>query len=318
MLEAKTKTARIHFTKDAINRIKTPANGRTYTYDQKARGLAICTTAAGTKTFYLYRKVAGRPERIRLETWPEMTVEQARRAATSHNGAIADGKNPADTQRVKRGAPTLGEVFDLFLELPTRTKSKRPKSAITIRNYRQVFNACLDDWRDRKLSAISKGEIERLHNTLGTERGHYMANRVFELIRALFNCAIDQDLYNVNPAARLRSFEEESRERFLHADELPRFWKALEAEPSEKIRDFIKLALFTGQRRMNCLQMKWADINLDRATWTIPQTKTGRHEVPLTAEAVKVLRRRIEHRGDSEYVFPGRHGRGHLQDAMRQ
>jgi integrase len=92
----------------------------------------------------------------------------------------------------------------------------------------------------------------------------------------------------------------------------------LEEESSQKVKDFIKVALFTGQRRMNCLQMKWADVNLERGSWAIPQTKTGRHEVPLTVEAVKVLKQRHKARGDSEYVFPGRHERGHLQDPMRQ
>lgn len=312
------KTSRIRFTKDALNRIKPPVEGRTYTYDEATRGLCICTTAAGGKSFYHYAKVAGKPERIRLGGWPELTVEQARRAATSFSGKIAEGQNPAVAVRTKKKAPTLGALFDLFLELPTRTKAKRPKAATTLRNYRQVWNAYLEDWRDRKLSAITKGDIEKRHNTVGTENGHFAANRVLELIRALFNCAIDQDLYAANPAARLTRFEEESRERFLQGDELPAFWKALEEESSQKVKDFIKLALFTGQRRMNCLQMKWSDVNLERGSWAIPQTKTGRHEVPLTVEAVKVLKQRLEDRGDSEYVFPGRHERGHLQDPMRQ
>lgn len=63
MLETKAKASRVHFTKDAINRIPVPAMGRTYTYDEKVRGLAVCTTTTGTKSFYLYRKVDGKPER---------------------------------------------------------------------------------------------------------------------------------------------------------------------------------------------------------------------------------------------------------------
>lgn len=317
-INGKTKPVRLNFTKEAIHRLVPPAEGRTYIYDAKIAGLAICTTAAGTKTFYHYRKLNGKPERIRLGPWPDLTIDQARRQATSHNGAIAEGKNPAIKMRIGRNAPTLGEVFVTFIELPTRTKAKRPKSLITIKGYRQLFDSCLSDWRDFKLSTITKTAIEKLHNQLGLERGHYMANRALELLRALFNCAIDLDLYSTNPAARLRGFEEKSRDRFLHADELPKFWKALEAEPSEKIRDFILLALFTGQRRSNCLAMRWVDIDFDRAEWNLPQTKTGSHKVPLTAEAIKVLKRRRESKGDGEFVFPGRHGHGFLTDPMRQ
>jgi integrase len=316
--DAKAKASRIRFTKDALNRIKPPASGRIYTYDESTRGLTLCTTAAGTQSFYLYRKVAGKPERIRLGGWPELTIEQARRAAASHNGKIAEGQNPVIAIRAKRQAPTLSKVFDLFVVLPTRTKAKRPKSPVTLRNYRQIWRTYLADWQERKLSGISKGDIEKLHNRLGVEVGHHAANRTLELIRALFNCAIDHFDFATNPAARLTPFEEVSRERFLQADEVPRFWEALDKEPSEKVRDFIKLLLFVGQRRMNTLQMRWEDVNLKAKVWAIPQTKTGRHTVPLTKDALAILNRRHKGRGDSEYVFPGLHGRGHLQDPMRQ
>jgi integrase len=79
----------------------------------------------------------------------------------------------------------------------------------------------------------------------------------------------------------------------------------------------VKLALFTGQRRSNVLAMRWDDLDLDRALWTMPHTKTGQHEAPLSAAALEVLERRHADRGDSEYVLPGLHGRGHLVDPMR-
>lgn len=319
-MQAKGPTARVNLNRDVIDKIKPPVAGRINVFDAKVPGLCVRVTAAGSKSLYWFRKVDGKPERIKLGTWGRdiTSIEEARRIAASHNGKKADGLNPAAKIRTKRTAPTLGEVFDLFIELPTRTKAKRPKSAVTLKGYNQQFNACLDHWRNRKLSAISSADIEKLHNTLATERGPYMANRVLGLLKSLFNCAIHQGMFDANPAARLQGFEEPSRDRFLHADELPKFWKALEAEPSDKVRDFIKMALFTGQRRMNCLQMKWADIDFQAAMWNIPATKTGKHSVPLTAEALKILKARKASGGDSEYVFPGRHGHGHLQDPMRQ
>lgn len=319
MLDAAPKKNRINFTKAAIEALKPPASGRTYVYDVKTPGLAICVTKAGTKTFYLYRKVDGKPERIRIAPWPDLTIEQARKHAERHNGAIADGKNPNDIRRATRGAPTLREVFDEYVELPTRTKAKRPKSPKTIKDYRLQFDGYLSELADRQLSKISRSDIEKLHNHLATDSGYYAANRVLSLVKALYNTAIELGYYDANPAARLRAFEEESRERFLQADEFPRFWQALEAEPSVKVRDFFKICLFVGQRRSNTQSMRWEDLNLERGIWTIPKTKTGKHEVPLTVEALEILkRRRSEAAEDAVYVFPGRHGSGHLTDPMRQ
>ena len=77
--------------------------------------------------------------------------------------------------------------------------------------------------------------------------------------------------------------------------------------------------MFTGQRRSNCTQMRWADIDFKSAVWNLPHTKTGKHKVPLIGEVLKVLQRRHDERVDgAEYVFPGRHGRGFLIDPMRQ
>lgn len=325
--------ARFNFTKTALAAIAPPATGRTYAYDTHTPGLAICTTATGRKTFYSYRKVHGRPERIRIGRWPEMTVEQARDEAAKINGTVAAGENPNDKRRLNRKSPTLGEVYQEFLEAPTRTRAKRAKSPATVAGYEQQWRACLAPWEDRKLASLSRHEIERLHNDLGTTSGHYSANRVLALVKALFNHAIDQGYFASNPAVRLRPFEERSRDRFLQADELPRFWKAVDAEPSEKIRDFVRLSLFTGQRRSNVLSMRWDDVNLERAVWSIPRQKGGKpHEVPLPQPALEILRRRLvgratsgpanpddpDKRLPSEFVFPGLHGEGHLKEPMRQ
>ncbi|HJN12819.1 MAG TPA: site-specific integrase [Pirellulaceae bacterium] len=318
MRATKRKTNRINFTKAAINALKSPTSGRTYVYDAKTPGLAVCVTSVGTKTFYLYRKVDGKPERIKIAPWPDITIEQARRHADRHNGAIASGKNPADKRRNNRNSPTFREIFDEFIDLPTRTRSKRPKAPKTIKDYRLQFDGYLAHWHDRQISKVTRADIEKLHNRLATASGFYAANRVLSLIKSLYNTAIDLDYCSVNPAARLRAFEEETRERFLTDEELPRFWKSLDAEPSEKVRDFVKLALFTGQRRGNVLAMRWDDLDLDRAIWTLPKTKTGKHVVPLTKEVVEILRRRLRDNDGSEYVLPGRHGKGHLKDPMRQ
>ncbi|MHB0955904.1 MAG: tyrosine-type recombinase/integrase [Pirellulaceae bacterium] len=318
MQTAKSKTTRINLSKTTIEALKPPQTARVYVYDTKQPGLAICITSAGTRTFYVYRKLNGRPERVRLGAWPEMTVAQARTVAARDLGQMVAGIDPNAARKTNRSAPTFREMFDEFVELPTRTRAKRPKSLKTIKDYRLQFEGYLADWHGRKISTVSRVEIEKLHNRLAAGRGQYTANRVLALVKALYATAIDLGYLKVNPATGVRPFEEETRERFLSAEELPRFFAAVAEEPSEKVRDFIWLALFTGQRRGNVLAMKWADVNLDQAIWIMPSTKTGRHEVPLTQEALDVLRRRQRAKGASEYVLPGRHERGHLMDPMRQ
>ena len=310
----RAKPKKINLTKAAIEGIKAPESGRIYVYDAKTAGLAVCITSAGSKTFYVYRKVDGRPERIKIGPWPDMTIEQARKHADRHNGLIADGKNPNDQRRANRSAQTFAEAFGEYLEQPTRTRSKRPKSANTVHNYKLQFRLYLEQTLGSlKVTKIKRRDIERIQDNLATTVGNHTANRALSLIVAVLNYSVDQGYLEANPASRLRKYTEESRDRFIEAEEFPKFWQALEAEPNEKLRDYFKICLFTGQRRGNVLSMKWVDVNLGSATWTIPKTKTGKHSVPLTAAAIDILKSRKANAGDSEYVFPSRqHGCGHL------
>lgn len=318
MPERKPKTVRRNLTKDIVVGLKPPRGARSYIYDAKQPGLALCITPAGTKTFYVYRKLNGRPERVRLGVWPQMNVGQARDAAADVVGKITTGVDPNVGRRIDRACPTFARMFEEFVLLPTRTKSKRPKSPKTVKDYRLQFDGYLKAWHPRKLSTVKRTEIERLHNQLAGASGQYTANRVLSLIKALYNSAKDLGYVRDNPASGIRAFEEQSRDRFLVESELPKFFAAVDAEPSEKVRDFVYLALYTGQRRGNVLAMRWVDLDLQRAVWTLPTTKTGRHQVPLIAQALEILRRREKDKGECEYVLPGRHGRGHLKDPMRQ
>ena len=120
-----------------------------------------------------------------------------------------------------------------------------------------------------------------------------------------------------NPAKGVRRFTERSRERFLQPDEMPRFLEALAREPNPTFRDFVLIALLTGARRANAQAMRWEEVHLERATWEIPVTKTGdRHTVPLSPEAVTILRHRKEH-SVSEWVFPSHGESGHLVEPKR-
>ena len=67
------------FTKTALNNLKPPLPGkRVYYRDSEQKGLILQHTGTGRLTFYLYSWVQGKPERMRLGDWPQLTVEMAR------------------------------------------------------------------------------------------------------------------------------------------------------------------------------------------------------------------------------------------------
>lgn len=298
-------TQHINFTKSVLAGINPPTKSEgkqggvfdTY-YDTREKGLALLVSNGGAKTFYLYTKVAGRPERIRLGAYTDISIEQARKLAAKCRGEIAEGTNPQASKRAFRQEATLKELFETYMD-----RYSKPHKKSWIYDEREI-NKFLAHWFTRKISTIANHEIAKLHHTIKEENGLYQANRMLERIRAMYNKAIEWGWQGSNPAHGIRKFKEKSRDRFLQPDELPYFFAALDQEHNEAIRDYIWLSLLTGARKSNMLAMRWDEISLERKQWRIPETKNGDPViVALSEQAVNILNTR-KAGSTSPWVFP--------------
>lgn len=304
---------KFNFTKAALDTLPTPAAGkRAYYYDTKMRGLGVSITSNRTQSFLVYRWVNGKPERITLGRYPDLSIEQARRKTEEINATIAQGGNPNDKRRADRAEMTLGALFNEYLERHAKQHKRGWKED------ESQFNRYLAHWHHRKLSTITKTDVLKMHHEIGNNKGHYAANRLIALLSILFNKASEFGLWDKpNPALGIKKFREQSRDRFLQADELPRFFEALASESNDIIRDYFILSLLTGARRSNLLAMKWEQIDLDRSEWRIPRTKNETPQIiTLTEEATFILQQR-KASATSEYVFPSKGRYGHLTEPKK-
>ncbi len=314
---------RLVFSKTRLEALQPPATGRVYVYDQKCPGLALCLTAAGSRVFYFYAWGQGKPQRIRLGAVREITIDQARRLAAKHRVAIGDGRDPQTERRLVRQEPTLADLHRHWMEVYAKPHKRSWKE-----DQRRYDNHLLP-WAAHRLSTIKKADVQALiagvaqkrkppEGEKGRERGgRYEANRLLALLRAMLNRADEVGYEGVNPAARVKPFREESRDRFLQPDELPRFFTAL-GEEQPTIRDLFWLCLLTGARLGNVVSMAWADVSFDLHLWRIPETKGGHVVVvPLVDQALNVLRVRLEAANGSPWVFPAPSRSGHVVNVRK-
>lgn len=303
---------KINFTKAIIDALPAPESGKRDIYhDTKTPGLQLRVTSV--KTFFVNKRIkGGDPERITLGRYPDMTIDQARRKAMEIVHAIAEGKNPADMAREARKEMTLDALFEEYLNRCAAFNKRPDKPKGTFRLYLSKFG-------NRKLSSIKHEEVDRLHKKIGREVGTVTANIVLKLLHVMFNKAINEWRIweGENPAHGIAKFPEQSRDRFLQSDELPRFFQAVAKEENETIRDYVLLSLLTGARRSNVLEMRWQDISFERAEWRIEETKNGTPQtVALSAEALEILlNRRPSDKG--VFVFPGTGEAGHLMEPKK-
>ena len=296
-------------TKQVIDETPFPSAGQVFVRDAELPGFALRVTK-GRKSFILEKRIRGRMRRLTIGPYGPLTVDQARKLAVTHVGAIAQGADPAQVRQDRLHEPTFGNLTAQYLE----RHAPRKRSA---RDDQGMLSTHLAVFRTRKLTDLNRNDVARLHMQVG-ETTPYRANRLVALLRKMFNLARDWGLYaGDNPATRIQFFREESRDRFVQPEELPRLFLAIAEETDPSIRGVLLTALLTGARRSEVLTMQWDEVSLTRAEWRIPHTKAGRpHLLPLPHALVVMLRSlpRVE---ENPYVFPGQNGAGHLQNMKR-
>ncbi|WP_143058243.1 site-specific integrase [Nitrosovibrio sp. Nv6] len=193
-----------------------------------------------------------------------------------------------------------------------RTRNRKPENAEN--NYRRY----LSEWNNRKLSEIKRSDVQVYIAKLAKTISPATANITLALLRAMFNRAIDWELFkDTNPTANIPKYPEVSRDRFLYGDELERFLTALHKLESATMRDFFMMLLATGARKSNVAEMRWADINLSAAIWRVPDTKNGEpYQVALTSPALEILNHRCKVE-KGEWVFSGTSKSGHIEEPKK-
>lgn len=317
-------TIKASLTKKVIDDFPAPEDGRSFIADTKVPGLLVQVTANGTKSFQVYRKANGKPVRVTLGRYPDMTIEQARKAGMEALSKLAGGMNPNDQKKEERvKAVTLAEAFTDYLG--TR-KDLKPK---TLKDYERVIGTAFADWRTKPLLSITKDMVSKRHKQLGEQNGEAWANLSMRVLRALFNFAAGQyedgqgrSLIAENPVKRLSQtrawYRVERRQTVIKPHELQAWFSGVMALSSDTLRDYLLLMVLTGLRRNEAAKLQWADVDLTAKTLTVRDPKNRRdHTLPLSDFLFDMLTRR-KAGAINEYVFPGTGAGGYIVEPRKQ
>jgi integrase len=178
---------------------------------------------------------------------------------------------------------TIGELIVLY----ERNHVLNLKSR---RNISHRLARYIAPWASLALGELTRMQVIQWHQEIG--RTHQTAaNQALETLRAMYTKAEDWELYSGrNPAARIKKFPKRSRHRFIQSNEMPYLLKSL-SEEGLRVEGYFLCLLLTGARRDEARLMQWTHLDLDRALWHKPTTKTGvPHTIPLPAQLVTRLR----------------------------
>lgn len=261
-----------------VTAIKPPATGQEEHPDDLVTGLRLRVGAGGRKAWIVRTRAGGKPINKTLGAYPVLSLADARDAAKALLQDIAKNGAP-------RIARTFGELADHWIE-----HVAKPNNRSWDKQKRRLEIHVLPHWRVRQLDSIRRADVRDLIDGIP---GDVAPNRALTIIRTLFRYAMSRDWIEASPAEAIAKTKAESpRDRFLDMEEVK--WVYSTADMlGYPLAGYIKMLFLTGQRRTEVGMMKWVDINLADATWTVASvdTKAARAQlVPLSPQAVTILK----------------------------
>lgn len=312
---------RMVLTKASVDALPLPSSGERLVYDADSTRLAVRLRPGGASWIVvLWDRERHRKTTRTLGKTADLTPEQARRKCDILAGRLAEGEDI----RVERADDmTVGALVEAW-------HAERGRTARTADELRDKLLHYLGKLADQPAAELAREHVGRIHHHIATQARKRVFKRVGDEVRAVeagkpglpatadkwkatlhavFAWGQAKGLVAANPAEGIKpAFDAKAamRTNYLRGDSLLRFWREMEADHDADARDVMKLLLFTGQRRGNVLQMRWADVDLAAGVWSLSaaQTKQGRAQTtPLVAQAREILQRRWSD-ASGPWVFP--------------
>lgn len=327
----------LKLTSRALDTLPLPSRGRVEYFDESLPGFAVRVFPSGRRVFtLLYRMKGGRAkkkERVDLGTYPPLTLAQARDLATKLKAEIQLGKDPrrervptrpADASVIAADGLTLRQLCEAYLIHPSG--GGRLRAASTLPHYRRLIDAeIVPAFGDRRAAAITRTEVREWSENLADEKP-IVANRAFAVMRRSYEWALGRDLVQSSPFVGVhKPAAEVPRDRVLSDDEIRAVFDALRHE-RPIVAALWELLFYTAVRPGTALAARWTHIDLPRAVWEVPVTKKARGSaegtgkpfiVPLSSQAIAVVKLLQPFSAHSDYVFPGGSPRRATPDADR-
>jgi integrase len=231
------------------------------------------------------------------------TQAQAERAENKRREEIYEGKyNPVK----KLFSEFVDETF-----LPWSTANKRSyreddQRSVTLKAFfgekhlRDIKPMMIEKFKRERLATPTKHDSEERPRP----RSPASVNRDLACLSKIFSMAFDNELVDSNPMRRVRLLKESgSRERFITAEEEVKLFAKLTGR-RDHIRSVVTVALNTGMRRGEILDLQWEHVNFIARTIFIARTKTGKtRTIPMNHIVFEELKALKQDAGTRDFVF---------------
>ena len=276
-------------------------------------GLYLLVNPDGSRWWRLKYRMNGREKLISLGVYPAKSLKAARKERDTAKGQLAEGIDPSEQRKADKAQRrsdqdnTFKAVADEWFQSRSGkwapTHSEKVKGRLEKHLYPEIGKDPIAKLTGPRLLAVLRAVQEA--GALDT------AHRVRQYMNAIFRYAIQTHRMQANPTPHSEVLPDIKAGKFAAITDptgvgaLLRSIRAYPGGPST--RAALQLAPLLFVRPGELRAAEWKEFDLNAAEWVIPAERTKmrrQHLVPLSQQAVAILREQHRLTGSGQYVFP--------------
>ena len=278
-------------------------------------GLYIEISPAGGKWWRYKYRFNGKESRLSLGTYPDVGLKEARNLHAIERKKLASGIDPSESRKTQKAASKLNadNSFEVIArewwEAHMKNKADSHKDKVIRRFELYLFpwigsKPIADITAPQMLQAVKR--IENLNKLETAHRALQTAGQVFRYAvqtgRAIRD--VTADLKGALPASSIKHMA-----AFTEPKQIAELLRAIDGfNGTLTVQCALKLSPLVFTRPSELRRAKWSDIDLESGEWRYFVSKTQiDHLVPLSTQAIEILRTIHPVSGHGEYVFQGGH-----------
>ncbi len=272
---------------------------------------------SGGASWVLEYRLAGERKPLTLGSYPDVSLKAAREMADQARALVARGVDPLikrrddDARKKAERATEMYTVRSLFDEW----MGKKSGSEVYLGDIRAAFvKDVLPEIGAERPTEVTRRQVLAILRKAEARGALVLLRRVRMWMKQMYEYALDAELVSASPVptGHLKSFLQAEQGHFpaiTNAGEVAPLMRSIRGYEHTIVRNALLLSAYLFQRPSEIREAVGAEFDLDAALWVIPperMKKRREHWVPLSRQAVKLLRQQFGVVDPAGYVFPGR------------
>lgn len=278
------------------------------------KGLFLLVKPNGTKLWQHKYRIDGKEKLLSYGEYPETTLKEAREKRDAARKLIADGIDPSEQKKAAKAAREAAAVNSL--EVICREWLNHRQGVIEPAQITKALSRLEKDvfpWLGNKpLAEVTAPDVLSVMRRVDERGARYTAHKIRAELSMVFRYAIATGRAERDPCPDLRGAIPTAKTEHMPAITTPKeageLLRAIDAfRGTFIVQSALRLAPLLFVRPGELRKAEWEGFDLDKGEWRYLVTKTKtEHLVPLSRQAVSILRELHALTGCRRYVFPGR------------